>query len=64
VDIRSRPDDPQVEQLARQIFSMFPKCMKCGEPIAAYEDADVRVLSHRVVHKKPCREPEAQQTRA
>ena len=55
MDIRSRPDDPQVEQLARQIFTMFPKCVKCGQDIATYEEADVRVLSHRVVHKKPCR---------
>jgi hypothetical protein len=54
VDIRSRPDDPEVEQLARQIYSMFPKCMKCGEPIASYEDADVRILTHRVVHRRRC----------
>jgi hypothetical protein len=54
VDIRSRPADPDVEQLARQIYSMFPKCMKCGEPIASYEDADVRILTHRVVHKVAC----------
>jgi hypothetical protein len=54
VDIRSRPADPAIEQLARQIFAMFPKCMKCGLPIAAFEDADVRILSHRVVHRGRC----------
>ena len=54
MDIRSRPADPEVELLARQIFTMFPKCMKCGESIATFEDADVRILSHRVVHKQRC----------
>jgi hypothetical protein len=54
VDIRSRPADPAVEQLARQIFAMFPKCMKCGRVIETFEDADIRVLSHRVVHKGMC----------
>ena len=54
VDIRSRPDDPEVERLARQIFAMFPKCMRCGQPIAEYEQADVRILTHRVVHKARC----------
>ena len=57
MDIRSRPADPEVEQLARQIYGMFPKCMKCGQPIASFEEADVRILSHRVVHKTPCDEP-------
>jgi hypothetical protein len=55
VDIRSRPDDPEVDLLARQIFAMFPKCMKCGQPIATFEDADVRILSHRVVHRQAAR---------
>ena len=58
VDIRSLPDDPAVERLARQIFAMFPKCMKCGEPIATFDDADVRILTHRVVHKNRCAEPD------
>jgi hypothetical protein len=60
VDIRSRPADPEVEQLARQIFAMFPKCMKCGQLIEAFEDADIRVLSHRVVHKTSCTEAKPQ----
>lgn len=54
MDIAARPDDPAVEEMARSIFTLFPRCMRCGEPIARYEDADVRVLSHRVVHKQPC----------
>jgi hypothetical protein len=54
VDIRARPDDPEVDLLARQIFAMFPRCMRCGQRIAAFEDADVRILSHRVVHRARC----------
>jgi hypothetical protein len=54
MDIAARPDDPAVEEMARSIFTMFPRCMRCGELIARYEDADVRVLSHRVVHKTAC----------
>lgn len=54
MDIAARPDDPAVEEMARSIFALFPRCMRCGEVIARYEDADVRVLTHRVVHKTPC----------
>jgi hypothetical protein len=54
MDIAARRDDPAVEEMARSIFTLFPRCMRCGETIARYEDADVRVLSHRVVHREPC----------
>lgn len=54
MDIAARPDDPDIEEMARAIFALFPRCMRCGELIAAYEEADVRVLTHRVVHKKEC----------
>jgi hypothetical protein len=54
MDIAARPNDPDVEVMARSIYSMFPRCMRCGEVIARYEDADVRVLTHRVVHKGTC----------
>jgi hypothetical protein len=54
VDIRSRPTDPEVEQLARSIYAMFPTCMRCGKRIDSYEEADVRILSHRAVHKQKC----------
>jgi hypothetical protein len=64
VDIRSRPTDPAVEQLARSIYAMFPKCMRCGEPIATYEEADVRILSHRVVHREKCAAEEDRQASA
>jgi hypothetical protein len=54
MDIAARSDDPAVDEMARSIFALFPRCMRCGETIARYEDADVRILSHRVVHRKPC----------
>jgi hypothetical protein len=54
VDIRARPSDPAVEELARSIYVMFPKCMRCGLPIASYDEADVRILSNRVVHRGEC----------
>lgn len=60
MDIAARPDDPAVEEMARSIYTMFPRCMRCGEPIARYEDADVRVLSHRVVHRGACAAEDAQ----
>ena len=54
MDIAARHDDPAVEELARSIYTMFPRCMKCGQVIARYEDADVRILTQRVVHRSGC----------
>jgi hypothetical protein len=54
MDIAARPNDPAVDEVARSIYALFPRCMRCGEPIARYDDADVRILSHRVVHKAAC----------
>jgi hypothetical protein len=61
MDIAARRDDPAIEEMARSIYTMFPKCMRCGEPIARYEDADVRVLSHRVVHRGTCAAADARE---
>jgi hypothetical protein len=58
MDIAARREDPAVEEMARSIYALFPRCMRCGEPIARYEDADVRILSHRVVHRGACAEAE------
>lgn len=63
MDIAGRPDDPAIEEMARSIYTMFPRCMRCGEPIARYEDADVRILSHRVVHRPRCADEEAAEER-
>ena len=54
MDIAARPDDPAIDEMARSIYTMFPRCMRCGELIARFEDADVRILSHRVVHRRAC----------
>jgi hypothetical protein len=54
MDIAARPDDPAIDAMARSIYAMFPRCMRCGEEIARYEDADVRILTHRVVHRGAC----------
>jgi hypothetical protein len=61
MDIAARYDDPAIEELARSIFTMFPRCMKCGELIARFEDADVRVLTNRVVHRACVPGPEREQ---
>jgi len=58
MDIAARHDDPGVEELARSIYALFPRCMRCGGTIASYEDADVRILSHRVVHRGRCADDE------
>ena len=58
MDIAARYDDPAIEELARSIYTMFPRCMRCGEPIARYEDADVRIMTHRVIHRVRCAEVE------
>jgi len=63
MDIAARHDDPAVEALARSIYTMFPRCMRCGVAIARYEDADVRILSHRVVHRGKCATEEDAATR-
>ncbi len=49
-----RYDDPILDTIARSIHTFFPRCLKCGEPIEAFEDADVRILTNRIVHRKPC----------
>ena len=64
MDISARHDDPAVEEMARSIYAMFFKCMRCGDAIARYEDADVRILTHRVVHKGKCAAEEDAAARA
>jgi hypothetical protein len=49
-----RYNDPILETIARSIYAFFPRCRKCGEPIEQFEDADVRILTHRVVHRRGC----------
>ena len=60
MDIAARHDDPAVEELARSIYFLFPRCMRCGLEIPRYEDADVRILTNRVVHRGRCADEETQ----
>jgi len=60
MDIAARHDDPALEEVARAVFALFPKCMRCGVEIARYEDADVRILTNRVVHRGRCAAEEDQ----
>ena len=52
--ISGRYNDPLVEQAARDMFTLFPHCHRCGARIERFEDADVRILVQRVVHRDPC----------
>ena len=55
--LSGRPNDPQLEQLARDVFAMFPQCHRCGQTVPRFEDADVRVHVQRVVHRGSCPAP-------
>jgi hypothetical protein len=57
VVLSGRSDDPKLEQLARDVFAMFPNCHRCGQTIARFEDADIRVHTQRVVHRGKCPPP-------
>ncbi len=54
--LSSRHGDPILEQIARDTFSLFPQCHRCGKTIASFEEADVRVHVQRVVHRGRCPE--------
>ena len=49
--LSGRHDDPILEQIARDTFALFPHCHRCGQRIANFEDADIRVHVQRVVHR-------------
>lgn len=55
--LSGRADDPKLEQLARDVFAMFPQCHRCGQTVERFEDADVRVHVQRVVHRGRCPAP-------
>ncbi len=54
MSLSSRHGDPILDELARDTFAMFPHCHRCGARIERFEDADVRVHAHRVVHRTAC----------
>ena len=53
----SRHGDPFVDQIARDTYALFPHCQRCGARIEHFEEADVRVLVQRVVHRRSCPVP-------
>ena len=55
--LSGRHDDPKLEQMARDVFAMFPQCHRCGQTIDRFENADVRVHVQRVVHRGQCPSP-------
>ncbi|MEO6526559.1 MAG: hypothetical protein ABIP93_08040 [Gemmatimonadaceae bacterium] len=55
--LSGRPNDPKLDQLARDVFEMFPQCHRCGRTVASFEEADVRVNVQRVVHRGRCPAP-------
>lgn len=52
--LSAHADDPILDTIARSIFTLFPRCVRCGERIERYEDADVRILANRVAHRGTC----------
>lgn len=52
--LSGRPDDPVLDQIARDTFALFPYCHRCGQRVERFEDADVRVHVQRVVHRGAC----------
>lgn len=57
--LSGRPDDPILEQIARDTFALFPQCHRCGARIERFEDADIRINVQRVVHRGECPPPPA-----
>jgi hypothetical protein len=43
--------DPVLDTIARSIHTLFPRCVACGERVERYEDAEVRILTNRVIHR-------------
>ena len=55
--LSGRPGDPILELIARETYALFPHCHRCGQPITRFEDAEVRILVMRVVHRGACPAP-------
>lgn len=48
--LSARHDDPALATLARELFALFPACVKCSRPVERLEDAVVFVHLHRLAH--------------
>ena len=44
-------DDPALETLARELYALFPSCIRCSRPIERFEDAAVLVHLNRLAHQ-------------
>lgn len=58
IPLSARVGDPIVETIARSVFALFPRCRKCGVRIERFDEADVRILQHRIVHRTECQPTE------
>ncbi len=52
--LSTRANDPILGEIALAIWTLFPECLICGGRIARFEDADIRIHSHRAVHLASC----------
>jgi hypothetical protein len=49
--LSARHDDPALATLARELYALFPTCVRCSRPIERFEDAAVLVHLHRLAHR-------------
>jgi hypothetical protein len=62
MSLSAHHDDPVLETLARELYALFPTCLRCSLPIAQIEESEVLVHRQRLVHRgacAPCTEPAA-----
>ncbi len=52
--ISAHHKDPVLDTLARGVYTLFPRCVRCGWLIERFEEADVQILKNRVVHRDGC----------
>jgi hypothetical protein len=50
MSLSAHHDDPALATLARELYALFPSCVKCSRPIDRFEDAAVLVHLHRLAH--------------
>ena len=48
--LSARHDDLALATLARELYALFPSCVRCSRPIERFEDAAVLVHLHRLAH--------------
>lgn len=43
-----------LDALAREVYELFPRCVRCGARVERYEEAEVRIFGRRVTHRGEC----------